>query len=117
MEEWRVNWRGDALGNFAEALMNTLEIDSEPDDFVVRRIRTIVRAFQQHEGEIVRQMCQVNVRGKVVEREVVDNETGALLARFGIAFEGGTFAYIPLNSSTADKLMAKGMPVFRIQGT
>ena len=115
LEEWRVNWRGDALGNFAEALMNTLGIDSEPDDFVVRRIRTIVRAFQQHEGEIVRQMCQVNVRGKVVEREVVDNETGALLARFGIAFEGGTFAYIPLNSSTADKLMAKGMPVFRLE--
>ena len=28
LEKWCVNWRGDALGNFAEALMNTLEIDS-----------------------------------------------------------------------------------------
>ena len=39
LEEWRVNWQGHALGNFAETLMNTLEIESEPDDFVVRRIR------------------------------------------------------------------------------
>ena len=115
LEEWCVNWRGDALGNFAQALMNTLEIDSEPDNFVVRRIRTIVRAFQQHEREIVRQMCQVNVRGKVVGREVVDDETGTKLARFGIAFESGAFAYIPFNSSTADKLMAKGLQVFRLE--
>ncbi len=115
LEEWCVNWRGDALGNFAQALMNTLEIDNEPDDYVVRRIRTIVRAFQQHEGEIVRQMCQVNVRGKVIGREVVDDETGTKLARFGIAFESGAFAYIPFNSSTADKLIAKGLQVFQLE--
>ena len=115
LEEWCENWRGDALGNFAQALMNTLEIDSEPDDPVIRRVRTVVWAFQRHETEIVRQMCQVNIRGKVVRREVVDDETGAALARFGIAFEGGIFAYIPLNSSTADKLMAKGLPVFELE--
>ena len=115
LEEWCVNWRADALGNFAEALMNTLEIDSDPDDFVVRRIRTIVRTFQRYEEEIVRQMCQVNVNGKVVGRTVVDDETGAALAHFGIAFEGGTFAYIPLNDSAADKLMAKGEQVFRLE--
>ena len=115
LEEWRVNWRGDVLGNFAEALLNTLEIGSEPDDFIIRRIRTVVRAFQRHEAEIVRQMCQVNIRGKIVRREVVDEETGAALAQFGIAFEGGIFAYIPLNSSTADKLMAKGLQVFQLE--
>ena len=112
LEEWCVNWRGDALGNFAEALRNTLEINSDPDDFVVRRIRTIMKAFQRYEEEIIRQMCQVNVKGKVVERTVVDEETGAELARFGIAFEGGAFAYIPLNGSAADTLMAKGLTGF-----
>ena len=115
LKKWCVNWRGDALGNFAEALMNTLEINSNPDDFAVRRIRTIVRTFQRYEEEIVRQMCQVNVKGKVVGRTVVDDETGAELARFGIAFEGGAFAYIPLKGSTADKLMAKGHQVFRLE--
>ena len=115
LEEWRVRWQGHALGDFAQALMSTLEIESDPDDCAVRRIRTVVRAFQQHEAEIVRQMCQINVRGRVVEREVVDDETGATLARFGIAFEGGIFAYIPLNGSAADRLMAKELQVFQLE--
>ena len=115
LEEWRINWQEHALGNFAQALMNTLEIESEPDDFVVRRIRTIVRAFQQYEEEIVRQMCQINVRGKVIRQEISDDETGTELARFGIEFEGGTFAYIPLNDSAADRLMAKELPVFKLE--
>lgn len=115
LEEWCVNWQGHALGNFAQALMSTLEIESDPDDFAVRRLRTVVRAFQQHEAEIVRQMCQINVKGKVVKRAVVDAGSGATLARFGIAFEGGTFAYIPLKGSAADKLMAKGLQVFQLE--
>ena len=114
LEEWRVNWQGHALGNFAETLMNTLEIESEPDDFVVRRIRRIVRVFQRHEAEIVKQMCQVNVRGKVVARGIADDETGMELARFRIEFDGGVFAYIPLNSSAADRLMTKDLQVFRL---
>ena len=115
LKEWRVNWQGHVLGNFAEALVNTLEIESEPDDFAVRRIRTVVGAFQPYEAEIVRQMNQINVKGKVVERGVVDDETGAALARFSIAFEGGVFAYIPLNSNAADRLAAKKLPVFELE--
>ena len=115
LEEWGVNWQGSVLGNFAQALLSILEIESETDDFVVKRLRTVVQAFQQHETEIVRQMCQINVRGKVVEREVVDDETGAELARFGFEFEGSAFAYIPLDSAAADRLTAKGLPVFGLE--
>ena len=115
LEEWRVNWRGDVLGNFAEALMNTLEIETEPDDSVVRRIRTLVRAFEQYASEIVQQMCHVNVKGKVIRREVVDNETGAALADFAIAFESGAFAYIPLDRGAADRLTAKGLQVLHLE--
>ena len=114
LEEWRINWQGYTLGNFARALLNTLEIESEPGDFVVRRIRTIVQSFQQHEAEIVSQMCQINVRGRIVEQGVVDEETGEELARFRIAFEGDTFAYIPLDSKTADRLTAKRLPIFQL---
>ena len=115
LEEWRVNCQGYVLGNFAEALVNILEIESEPDDFAVRRIRTVVEAFQPYAAEIVRQMNQINVKGKVVERGVVDDETGSALARFSIAFESGAFAYIPLNGNAADRLAAKGLPVFGLE--
>ena len=115
LEAWRVNWQGHALGNFASALLNTLEILSEPDDILVKRIRTIIHAFQPYESEIVKQMCQVNVRGKVVEGGITDEETPEELAHWTIEFEGGSSAYIPLNKHAADKLMAKRLPIFQLE--
>ena len=114
LEEWRVNWQGHALGNFAQALLNTLEIESESGNIVTQRIRTVMRAFQQYEEVLVRQMCQVNVKGTVVAQGITDAETGEELAHFTIAFEGGVSAYIPLNPNAAEQLMAKGLPVFRL---
>ena len=114
LEEWRVNWQTSALGNFTQALLNTLEIESESGNIVTKRIRTVMQAFQQHEEELVRQMCQVNVKCRVVAQGITDEETGEELARFTIAFEGGASAHIPLNSNAADRLMAKELPVFRL---
>ena len=37
---------------------------------------------------------------------------GSNLARFVIEFEGGVLAYIPLDNNAADRLRAKGLPVF-----
>ena len=71
LEEWCVNWRASALGNFAQALLNTLEVESEPGNIVTKRIRRVMQAFQQHEEELVRQMCQVNVEGMVVAQGIV----------------------------------------------
>ena len=115
LEEWCVNWQGNALGNFAHALLNALETEGEPDDIIVKRLRIVMQAFQQHETEIVRQMCQVNVPGKVIARGVVDDKTGEELARFAIAFEGDVSAHIPLNRDAADRLTAKGLPVFELK--
>ena len=115
LEGWCVNWQGNALGNFAKALLNTLEIGTEPDDIIVKRIRTVVQAFQQYEEDLVRQMCQVNVKCKIVARGTVDDETGQELAHWTIAFEGGISAHIPLNNAAADRLVAKGLPTFRLE--
>ena len=95
LEEWSVNWQGSALGNFARALLNALEIKGPPDGNFVKRVRAVVQAFQQQEEALIRQMRQVNVQGKVVASGVVDTDTGKVLARFTIEFEGGASAYIP----------------------
>ena len=115
LEEWSVNWKWSVLGNFAHTLLNILEIEKEPDDFLVKRIRSVMQAFQQHETEIVRQMCQVNVKGMVIARGTIDDETEAELARFTIEFEGGASAYIPLNNNAADRLTAMGLEVFHLE--
>ena len=113
LEEWSVDWRGCALGNFARALLNAVEIEDKPHADAVKRIRTVMQSFEWQKEELVRQMCHVNVQGKVVACDaVVDPETGKQLARFVIEFEGGVLAYIPLDNNAADRLRAKGLPVF-----
>lgn len=112
LEEWWVNWQGNTLGNFARALLNALETKGDSDDNPVRRIRASMQAFEGQTEELISQMCQANVRGRVTERGMVDDETGNELARFTIEFEGGTSAYIPLDSEAADRLRAKGLPFF-----
>ena len=115
LEEWGVSWKGHALGNFAKTLLNALEVSGKSHSDSVKRVRTTMQAFEWQEEEIIRQMCQVNVQGRVAESGFVDAETGQELARFTIKFEGGTSAYIPLDSATAERLIAKELPVFRLE--
>ena len=70
--------------------------------------------FQWQEKELIRQMCHLNVPGKVVARGTVDAETGKELARFTIEFEGGAAAYIPLNDNAENRLTEMGLPFFRL---
>ena len=113
-EEWSVNWSGCALGNFAKALLHAVEIKDIPHADAVKRIRMVIQSFEWQEELLIKQMCQVNVPGKVIERRTVDPETGELLARFTIEFETGVSACIPLNDNAADRLTANGFPFFQL---
>ena len=112
LEKWCANWQGRALGNFAKSLLSALEIQGEPNRSAIGQVRSVVEAFQQHEEEIVQQMCHINIRGKVVEYKTVDDETGKELAHFMIAFEAGASACIPLDIHAEDRLKEKGVPCF-----
>lgn len=112
LEEWCVTWKGQALGNFAQNLLNALEIKGKPHSDAVKQVRATMQAFEWQEKEIVRQMCQVKVKGSIVESGFVDAETGQELARFTIEFEGGASAYIPLDDNALDILMARSIPSF-----
>ena len=111
LEEWRVDWEESVLGNFANALLNVLEIRNRSHGALVKRVRTTLPTFQWREEILVEQMCKVNVSGKVVAGGIVDDETGAELARFTIEFDGGAFVYIPLDNKAVDILAAKELPV------
>ena len=112
LEAWAVDWQGNILGNFANELLNALEIRDDLDDNVVGRIRAAMQAFEIHEETLVEQMCQVNIPGKIVPRDVVDAETGQTLIDWAIEFEGGISGYIPLDDDTTERLMAEQQPHF-----
>ena len=112
MEEWAARWQGCALGNFAKTLLSALEIKGKPYDDAVKGIRAVMQTFEWQAETLIQQMCQVRVDGKAVVRGIVDGDTGKTLARFSIEFDGGAFAYIPLDNNAADKLRAQGLPVF-----
>ncbi|MCY4552274.1 MAG: hypothetical protein OXC79_01260, partial [Candidatus Poribacteria bacterium] len=112
MEEWATNWQGSALGNFAKTLLSALEVEGKLYGDAVKGVRAVMQTFEWQAETLIEQMCQVRVHGRVVERGIVDTDTGKTLARFTIKFEGGAAAYIPLDDSAADKLRAKGLPIF-----
>ena len=115
LEDWDTNWRGSALGNFAIALLNVLNIKDRSHSDAVKGVRATIKAFEWQQEELTRQMCHVNVKGKVVERTTVDTDTGEELARFTIDFEGGSSAHIPVDNTAAAKLKKKGIPVFTLE--
>ncbi|MDE0481721.1 MAG: helix-turn-helix transcriptional regulator [Candidatus Poribacteria bacterium] len=84
IEEWSVNWQGNALGNFAAALMNALETQREPYNNPIGLVRAVVEAFQQHADEIIQQMCYINIQGKIVAHRIADTKTKTELARYAI---------------------------------
>ena len=112
MEEWATHWQGFALGNFAKTLLSALDIKGKLYGDAVKGVRAVMQTFEWQAETLIQQMCQVKVHGRVIERGIVDPDTGKTLARFTIEFEGGAAAYIPLDDSTADILKAKGLPVF-----
>ena len=59
LEKWVVNYQGDALGNFATALLNATEIRDKFHANAIRRLRTVIQTFKWLEAEIVQQMCRV----------------------------------------------------------
>ena len=114
LKEWVVNWQGSALGNFAMALLNVVEIRDRSHGNFTKRLRTVMHTFEWMEEELIQQMCHVNVQGRVVERGVIDAETGAELARYTIEFARGISAYIPVDAAAVDRLAAQGLPLFEL---
>ncbi len=104
VEEWIVNWQGNALGNFAVALMNVLETEGDPYSNPIGQVRAVVEAFQPYAAEIIKQMCHLNVQGKIVVHGIDDPKTGTELARYAINFHGGATVYIPFDEDAEERL-------------
>ena len=60
LKAWVNNWQGNALGNFAIALLNAVDIRDKSHGNSIKRLRTVVQTFQWLEEEIIQQMRHVD---------------------------------------------------------
>ncbi len=60
LNTWVANCQGNALGNFALALLNAVDIRDKFHENAVRRVRTVVQTFEWLEEEIIQQMNHVD---------------------------------------------------------
>ena len=60
LESWIIHWNDSALGRFAKTLLNAIRITDRLHGDIVKRVRTVVQAFEGLEGTLINQMCQVN---------------------------------------------------------
>ena len=60
LKAWVAHWQGEALGNFALALLNAVNIRDRSHGDAIRRIRTVVQTFQWLEEEIIEQMGHID---------------------------------------------------------
>ena len=115
LEEWEKRWKGNVLGSLANALLNALQPSGRSNSDAIRCMRAVIQAFEPQEEDLIQQMCLVNISGKVVPREFIDDETGHTLAQFSIEFEGGTTAYIPLDENAKNRLIEQQIQVFPLE--
>ena len=60
LKAWVANWQGNALGNFAIALLNAVDIRDKSHGNSIKRLRTVVQTFEWLQEEIIEQMCHVD---------------------------------------------------------
>ena len=60
LDAWGTNWQGNALGNFAKALLNALQQESKLYENPVRRVRMIIQAFEPQEEILIQQIGEEN---------------------------------------------------------
>ena len=61
LENWIANYQESALGYLATALLNAIEIRDKSHSNFIKRLRTVIQAFQWLEAEIIQQMCPDDV--------------------------------------------------------
>ena len=60
LKAWVANWQDKALGTFAIALLNAVDIRDKSHGNSIKRLRTVVQTFEWLEEEIIQQMCHVD---------------------------------------------------------
>ena len=107
LQQWVRDWAGEALGDFAEKVLDILEVKT----LSPYAIAELVNRFSDKELQTLsKQAARYRVKYERIGRGAKDKDTLEVYARHSVRFAGGIEAYIALDSDDYKALQYKGLP-------
>lgn len=109
LQRWRQDWKGKALGEFADSLETIL---------MQKQSKTELAAFingitEERAETLNRQMSRVRTAYTSYQRDTAEAKTGKVLSRVRIVWPSGTEAYLAVDDAAYDLLLDKDLPALR----
>lgn len=107
LQQWVRDWAGEALGDFAEKVLDMLEVKT----LSPYAIAELVNGFSDKElRTLSKQASRYRVKYERIGRGATDQDTGQVLARHSVQFAGDIEAYVALDFDAYKALQDKRLP-------
>lgn len=107
LQQWVRDWAGEALGDFAEKVLDMLEVKT----LSPYTIAELVNGFSDKElRTLSKQASRYRVKYERIGRGATDKDTGQVLACHSVQFAGDIKAYVALDFDAYEALQDKGLP-------
>ena len=110
LQQWVRDWAGESLGDFAEKVIDMLEVHTASP----YEVAELVAKFEDKDlGVLSKQCSRYRVKYEKIGRGATCKITGRLLARHSVRLTGGIDTYVAVDYDAYDALQEKGLPALQ----
>ena len=110
LQQWVRDWEGEKLGDFAETVLDMLEVKT----LSPYQVAELVNGYSDKDIQALSKQCsRYRVSYEKIGRGATDKDTGRVLARHSVRFAGGIEAYVAVNYEAYEALQDKGLPALQ----
>ena len=113
LQQWVSDWAGESLGDFAEKVLDMLEVRSCSPYAVAEHVAGL---SDKDLRVLSRQCARYRVRYERIDRGATDKDTKRVLANHAVQFDNGKLAYVAVDFDAYYTLQDKGLPTLQPQG-
>ena len=107
LQQWVRDWAGEALGDFAEKVIDMLEVKTLSPYAITK----LVNRFSDKElRTLSKQASRYRVKYERIGYGATDRDTGQVLARHSVQFTGRVSAYVSIDFDAYETLQDKRLP-------
>ena len=110
LQQWVRDWAGESLGDFAEKVIDMLEVHTASP----YEVAELVAKFEDKDlGVLSKQCSRYRMKYEKIGRGATCKITGRLLARHSVRLTGGIDTYVAVDYDAYDALQEKGLPALQ----